>query len=98
MRQRFGSSSNAIKWLNQLESRQRKPGESMAALCDDLRQLSKKAYIQLDSQAQEAIGLNQLYKIITLEMKCRCVDNDCQTLHEAASVVDRYEAILGEQY
>ena len=31
-------------------------------------------------------------------MKCRCVDNDCQTLHEAAAVVDRYEAILGEQY
>ena len=96
MRQRFGSSLHASKWLNQLEARQRKPGENMAALCDDLRQLSKKAYVQLDSQAQEAIALNQLYKIIPLEMKCRCVDNDCRSLHEAAAVVDRYEAILGD--
>ena len=96
MKQRFGSSQHAIKWLNQLESRQRKSGESITALGDELRQLAKKAYRHLDSNAQETLALNQLYKLIPVEMKCRCIDHDCQSIHEAVDVIERYEAILGE--
>ena len=96
MRQRFGSNKHALKWLNQLELRQRKPEESIVALGDDLRQLAKKAYRNLDSNAQETLALNQLYKLIPVEMKCRCMDHDCQSIHQAIEVIERYEAILGE--
>ena len=96
MSQRFGSSRHAIKWLNQLELRQRNPGESITALGDDLRQLAKKAYRSLDTDAQETLALNQLYKLIPVEMKCRCIDHDCQSVQQAVEVIERYEAILGE--
>ena len=96
MRQRFGSSRHAIKWLNQLELRQRNPDESITALGDDLRQLAKKAYRSLHTDAQETLALNQLYKLIPVEMKCRCIDHDCQSVQQAVEVIERYEAILGE--
>ena len=96
MRQRFGGSKHAIKWLNELEIRQRKPEESITTLGYDLRQLAKKAYRHLDSNAQESLALNQLYKLISVEMKCRCIDHDCQSIHQAIEVIERYEAILGE--
>ncbi|MEW8546196.1 MAG: hypothetical protein AB2693_21975 [Candidatus Thiodiazotropha sp.] len=96
MRQRFGSSRHAIKWLNQLELRQRKSGESITALGDDLRQLAKKAYRNLDTNAQETLALNQLYKLIPVDMKCRCIDHDCKSVQQAVEVIERYEAILGE--
>ena len=96
MRQRFGSNKHALKWLNQLELRQRKPEESIVALGDDLRQLARKAYRDLDTHAQETLALNQLYKLIPVEMKCRCMDHDCQSIHQAVEVIERYEAILGE--
>ena len=96
MKQRFGSSRHAIKWLNQLELRQRKPGESITALDDELRQLAKKAYPHLDASVQETLALKQLYKLIPAEMKCRCADHDCQSVQQAIEVIERYEAILGE--
>ena len=96
MRQRFGSNKHALKWLNQLELRQRKPEEGIVALGDDLRQLARKAYRDLDTHAQETLALNQLYKLIPVEMKCRCMDHDCQSIHQAVEVIERYEAILGE--
>lgn len=42
MKQRFRSNKHAIKWLNQLELRQSKPGERITALRDEPRQLAKK--------------------------------------------------------
>ena len=96
MRQRFGGSKHAIKWLNELEIRKRKPEESITTLGYDLRQLAKKAHRHLDSNVQETLALNQLYKLIPVEMKCRCMDHDCQSIHQAVEVIERYEAILGE--
>ena len=43
-----------------LKSRKRQSGESVAVLGADLRQMAQKAYVGLDSTAQEAIALNQL--------------------------------------
>ena len=86
----MGSSRHAIKWLNQLELRQRNPSECITALGDDLRLLAKKAYRSLDTDAQETIALNQLYKLISVEMKGRCIDHDCQSVQQAVcqSVLD----------
>ena len=95
MKQRFGSSVHESKYLGMLENRQRRPGESIISLCDDIRQLTKKAYSQLNTQSQDIVALNQLYKIISPEMKCRCIDNNCSSIHEAAAVIDKYESILG---
>lgn len=96
LEQRFGSSRQHNRWLSRFESIRRTPNESIAALADDLRQMSQKAYPNLDALAQEALSINQLYKSITLEMKCRCIDKDCQTIADAVEVIERYEAVLGE--
>lgn len=93
---RFGSSRQQNRWLSRFESRRRTPNESIAALADDLRQMSQKAYPNLDALAQEALSINQLYKSISLEMKCRCIDKDCQTIADAVEVIERYEAVLGD--
>jgi hypothetical protein len=94
LEQRFGSSRQQNRWLSRFESRRRKPTESIAALADDLRQMSQKAYPNLDALAQEALSINQLYKSVSLEMKCRCIDRDCQTIADAVEVIERYEAVL----
>lgn len=94
--QRFGSLRQQNRWLSRLEGRKRKPEESIAALGDDLRQMSQRAYPNLDGMAQEALALNQLYKCISLEMKCRCIDRNCSTVVQAVDIIERYESILGD--
>ncbi|CAC5373255.1 unnamed protein product [Mytilus coruscus] len=96
LQQRFGCTRQQSRWLSRFESRKRLPCESIAMLGDELRQLSQKAYTILDSRAQEALALNQLYKSVSLEMKCRCIDKECATISDAVQVIERYEAILGE--
>ena len=93
---RFGSSRHQNRWLAKLEMRRREPGESIAAVGDDIRQMAQKAYCNLDPLAQEALALNQLYKVVSLEMKCRCIDRDCTSVSEAVDVIERYEAIMGD--
>ena len=45
------------------------PGESIAEVRDDIRQLAQKAYSDLGMAAQESLALNQLFKVISIEMK-----------------------------
>ncbi|CAC5420432.1 ZCCHC9 [Mytilus coruscus] len=59
---RFGSTRQQNRWLSRLEMRKRNPGESIAALADDLRQMAQRAYIDLDARAQEVLAFSQLYK------------------------------------
>ena len=59
--------------------------------------MAQRAYVGLGSIAQEALALNQLYKTITLEMKCRCIDRNCKTVSDAVDIIERYEGILGDQ-
>ncbi|CAC5414148.1 unnamed protein product [Mytilus coruscus] len=94
--ERFGSARQQNRWLSRFEMRKRNSGETVAALGDDLRQMVQKAYCNLDSLAQEVLALNQLYKSIPLEMKCRCVDRECKTVADAVDIIERYEALLGE--
>ena len=76
--------------------RKRKPGESVAALADDLRQMSQRAYVDLDARAHEVLALNQLYKSVTPEVKYQCTNQGCETVAEAVEVIERYEAIIGD--
>ena len=82
--------------LAKIEMRRRELRESIAAVGDDIRQMAQKPYCNIDSIAQEALALNQLYKVISLEIKCRCIDKDCRTVSEAVDVIERYEAIMGD--
>ena len=97
LRNRFGHTKHQALWLNKLDNRKRQRGESIASLGDDLRQLSQKAYSDLDPTAQEKLALNQFYRSLSTDMKCRCVDKNCKTVSEAVSVVEKYECILGAQ-
>ena len=93
---RFGSSSkHQCLWLDKLENRRRNKGESITSLADDLRQLAQKAYPDFDHSSQERLAVNHLYKLVSTEMKCRCMDNNCRTINEVVSVIERYESILG---
>jgi hypothetical protein len=94
--QRFGNARQQSKWLSRLEARKRGPGESISALGDDLRQMAQRAYPDLDLRAQEVLAINQLYKTVTLEVKCRCMDKECHTISEAIDVIERYESIMGK--
>lgn len=94
--QRFGSTRQQNRWLSRLEMRKRKPGETVAALADDLRQMAQRAYTDLDGRAQEVLALNQLYKSVPPEVKYQCTNQDCKTVTEAVEVIERYEAILGD--
>ena len=56
----------------------------------------QKSLLQSRFVAQEELALNQLYKVISLEMKCGYIDKDCQTTFEAVDVMERYEAMMGD--
>ena len=93
---RFGDfGKNQQLWLNQFDSRKRQRNESISSLAYDLRRLAHNAYVDLDNNAQEHLALNQLYKLISIDMKCRCIDQNCTTIAEAVSVIERYESIMG---
>ncbi|KAH3810426.1 hypothetical protein DPMN_138818 [Dreissena polymorpha] len=92
---RFSNSKHQNLWLLKFESRRRQRGESIAALADDLRQLAQRAYQNLDIHSQERLALNQLYKQVSPDMQCRCINNGCRTITGAVNVIERYEAVLG---
>jgi len=94
--QRFGSTKQRSRWLSRLEMRRREPGESIAALADDLRQMAQRAYSDLDGRAQEVLALNQLYKNVPPEVKYQCTNQECTTVTDAVEVIERYEAIIGD--
>ena len=96
LNQRFGSRRHQNRWLARLEMRWREPNKSIAAVGDDIRQMTQRAYFNLDSPAQKALALNQLYKIVSLEMKCRYIDRGCTTVSEAVDVTECYEANMGD--
>jgi len=94
---RFGSNKHQNMWLAKFESRHRQRGESIASQADDLRQLAQRAFSDLDIQSQERLALNMLYKQVSPDMQCRCIDNGCNTIIQAVSVIERYKAVLGTQ-
>ena len=92
---RFGSSGiHRTIWLRRLENRKRNPSESIVSFAEDIRQLCQKAYSDFNCNSQEQLALDQLYRNVSLEMHCRCLEHECRTISQAVNVIDRYEAIL----
>ncbi|MCG8047156.1 MAG: hypothetical protein N0E48_16255 [Candidatus Thiodiazotropha endolucinida] len=58
--------------------------------------MAQKAYTSLDTTAQEMLALQQFYKAVPLEMRCRIMDRDCTSIREAVDVVERYEVLLND--
>jgi hypothetical protein len=87
--QRFRSVRQQNKWLGKFEARKRQQGEYIAALGDDLRQMAQKAYRKL-----EALALDQFYKSISLEMKSKCIDKECETVATAVDIIVKHEVIF----
>lgn len=79
-----------------MQARVWRPGESIAVLGDHLHLMAQKAYISLDANAQEMLALQQFYKAVPLEMRCRIMDKDCTSNSEAVDVVERYEELLND--
>ena len=96
---RFGiSGKHRSVWLHKLETRRRNPSESIISFAEDIRQLCQKAYSDFDSHSQERLALDQLYRNVTPEMQCRCIDHNCTSVSQAVNVIERCESILGTQH
>lgn len=98
LEQRFGSTRQQSRWLSKFQTRSRLQGESAADFGDELCLLARKAYVSLESEAQELLALQQFCKALPIEMRCRIMDRDCKTISEAVEVVERYEELLGESH
>ena len=98
LEQRFGSARQQTRWVSKFQTRLKLVGESIAAFGDDLRLLARKAYCNLEQEAQETLALQQFCKALSVEMKCRVMDKDCRTIAEAVEVVERYEDLMNESH
>jgi hypothetical protein len=96
LEQRFGAARQQTRYVSKFQTRLKLVGESIAAFGDDLRLLARKAYSNLEPAAQETLALQQFCKALSVDMKCRVMDRDCQTIAEAVEVVERYEDLLNE--
>ena len=93
---RFSNARQQPMWISRLEARVRRQNESIAELGDDLRRMSKRAYINFNNKAREMLALNQLYKSVSPELKYKCVSKNCNSVTQAVSIIELYEGILGE--
>ena len=93
---RFSNARQQPMWISRLEARVRRQNESIAELADDLRRMSQRAYSSLNNEAKEMLALNQLYKSVSPELKYKCISKNCTSVTQAVSIIELYEAILGE--
>jgi len=94
LEERFGSTRQQTRYLTRFETRKRQQDETVAMFGIDLRLISQRAYPAIGASGQESIALNQFYKSLSPEMKCRCIDKECRNISEAIEVVERYESIM----
>ena len=95
--QRFGNTRQQPMWISRLEARTRRPNESIAELGDDLRRLAQRAYSNMNHDAREMLGLNQLYKSVSPELKYKCISDNCTSVTKAVTIIEMYEGILGAE-
>lgn len=96
LEQRFGSKRQQSRWISKLQNRTRGRNETIGGFGDEIRLYSQKAYVTLDSESQEMLALQQFYKNVSPEMRCRLMDRDCRTIREAVEIVERYEEVMGK--
>ena len=95
--QRFGNTRQQPMWISRLEARTRRPNESIAELGDDLRHLAQRANSNMNHDAREMLGLNQLYKSVSPELKYKCISDNCTSVTKAVTIIYMYEGILGAE-
>ena len=93
---RFSNARQQPMWISRLEARVLRQNESIAELGDDLRRMSQRAYSSLNNEAREMLALNQLYKSVSPELKYKCISKNCTSVTQAMSIIELYEAILGD--
>ena len=93
LRARYASKNQKEKYVARLESRKRRPGESIRDLGDDIWHLAQRAFPEFDKKPLEILAVKYLYGCINNELRIKCVENKCSSVHEAVEVVERYEAL-----
>jgi hypothetical protein len=49
---------------------------------------------KLVTLAQEALAINQRYKSISLKIKSKCIDKECETVATAVDIIEKHKAIF----
>ncbi len=93
LEKRFGGYKQKPLWASQLENRKRRLGESIAELGDDIRRLTRKAYDNLGTAAQDMLGMQQLLKSTSSDLRYQCLIQGCDTVEKAVEMIQTYENI-----
>ena len=90
---RFAGQNLTEKYRTEVRSRRRKPGESLDALCQDIRRLLILGYPGPSSSAHEAIAKDSFIDALSGELSIKVRERDPSTLESALHVALRLEAI-----
>ena len=90
---RFAGHNLTEKYRTELRNRRRKPGESLDALCQDIRRLLIYAYPGPTSSAHEAIAKDSFIDALSVELSLKVRERDPSTLDSALNIAMRLEAI-----
>lgn len=94
LRQRFGCKGKHHQfYLAKLQARTRKPGESAAALADDLLLLAQQAYpYDMTDYNLNKTALCQFYNSLEPELRWSCIEKRFAFIEEAVEFVELFEA------
>jgi hypothetical protein len=95
LEQRYAGVGSAEVHKAQLQNcGKRQPGENLSKLRDSLWLLARKGYPRLPRESQEQIALDALMRAVDSNLRVQCSMQDCRTLDQAISTMQRYEAVL----
>ena len=98
LRQRYGGEDTAEVYKAKLQSPNlKRDGEPISKFRDTLWLNVRKGYPDLGRQAQEQIALDVLLRSVSSELKVQCIMQKCQTLDQAVTVIQRYEAAVQKE-
>ena len=93
LRCRFGNDNQAERFRAELRTRQRKPGESLQSLYQDICRLMALAYPGPTSELSEIVGRDAFLEALGNQaLRVRILEREPRTLDEALNVAVRLEA------
>jgi len=90
---RFAGQNLTEKFRTELRNRRRKPGESLDALCQDIRRLLILGYPGPNSSAHDAIAKDSFIDALSSELSLKVRERDPSSLDSALHIALRLEAI-----
>ena len=90
---RFAGQNLTEKYRTELRNRRRKPGESLDALCQDIRRLLILGYPGPTSSAHDAIAKDSFIDALSSELSLKVRERDPSSLDSALHIALRLEAI-----